>query len=496
VDGVGRRYQRKTAYARGALGGGYLDWASQPSLFKHYRDLPTTDLPGELTPSGTTFREVFNRKVGTSVRAMDLFRLGRILHLAYGITARSGRGRDVHFFRAAPSAGALYPCEIYVSVQGVDGVRDGLHHFDLARNRLCELRRGAFFGETDGWTAVFFITAIFYRSAWKYRDRAYRYCLLDTGHLTENVVLAAVAEGTAPRVFDRFDDERVNRFLGIDPDREACLAAVAVGSPGVLNDRRIPEVFPDFRAALDGTALDPVQPEASAMSPSDRIPPAILQVHRETASWRDEPPGPGETPPGDAAGRKSVRIPEPSPGEEDPPFAQVVWRRRSHRNFTDRGLSTEAFSVLAHSLAHGTDGFSGVSAWFLGAGVESLEAGVYLWDEATSRAVLWKPGDHRTALASACLDQQWTRNAAAIWAFAADLEGSEKVFGPRAYRRAMIQAGRLGQRLYLAATALDLGACGIGAFYDDEARSVLGLPESRDVLYVVATGPVKKMRRG
>jgi nitroreductase len=376
----------------------------------------------------------------------------------------------------------------------VDGVRDGLHHFDLARNRLCELRRGAFFGKVDGWTAVFFLTAIFYRSAWKYRDRAYRYCLLDTGHLAENVALAAVAEGAAPRVFDRFDDERVNRFLGIDPDREACLAAVALGPSSVPGDRGIPGIPPGFRAALDGTALDPVQPEASVMSSSERVPPAILQVHKETASWREGSPGPGETLPGDAAGRKSVRIPEPSPGEEDPPFAQVVWRRRSHRNFTDRGLSTEAFSVLAHSLAHGTDGFSGVAAWFQCAGVESLEAGVYLWDEATSRAILWKPGDHRTALASACLDQQWIRNAAAIWAFAADLEGLEKDLGPGVYRRAMIQAGRLGQRLYLSATALDLGACGIGAFYDDEARSVLGLPESRDVLYVVATGPVKKMR--
>ncbi|SMC20749.1 SagB-type dehydrogenase domain-containing protein [Desulfacinum hydrothermale DSM 13146] len=493
MDRTGFRYQEHTAYSRGHLGGGYLDWTARPSPFKEYRNLPSVDLPGEVSGAGTGFWDVVSQSSDPSRRPMDLTRLGRILHLAYGVTARSGRGRDAHFFRAAPSAGALYPCEIYVAVQSVEGVGDGLYHFDLAHNRLCELRPGVFWKDGKEWAAVFFITALFYRSAWKYRDRAYRYCLLDTGHLLENVVLAAGAEGMGPRVLDPFEDELVNRFLGIDPEREVCLAMVGIPSSQAGAGWERSPIAPGGPSFPDDRTLEPVQPEASRMSPSDRVPPTILQVHRETRDWIEAP----EAGPGAAfreiSDQPTVDVPRPAHWPDAPAFAQVLWRRRSYRNFVDRGLSAEAFSFLVHGIGSGLDTFSGVSVSFLCAGVEGLDPGSYLWDEAASRAICRKAGDARDQLASACLDQQWLRHAAVLWGFSADLQNLEKRLGPRAYRRALIQAGRLGQRLYLGATALDLGACGIGAYYDHEARYVLGLPEFHHLIYVVATGPVKRL---
>ena len=70
----------------------------------------------------------------------------------------------------------------------------------------------------------------------------------------------------------------------------------------------------------------------------------------------------------------------------------------------------------------------------------------------------------------------------------------EERWGPRGYRYALLTAGRLGERLYLTATALGLGCCGIGAFYDQEAADLLGLNPDSKMLYLVAVGPVKSMQ--
>ena len=77
--------------------------------------------------------------------------------------------------------------------------------------------------------------------------------------------------------------------------------------------------------------------------------------------------------------------------------------------------------------------------------------------------------------------------------FLTDLAQIDRTWGPRSYRYAMLAAGRMGQAIYVAATALGLGACGIGALYDGEARELLGLSEDAALLYLVAAGPIKKV---
>ena len=74
-----------------------------------------------------------------------------------------------------------------------------------------------------------------------------------------------------------------------------------------------------------------------------------------------------------------------------------------------------------------------------------------------------------------------------------NLEEIDRTWGPRGYRYAMLTAGRIGQIIYLGATALGLGCCGIGALYDGEARDLLGLNNESALLYLVAAGPVKQM---
>ncbi len=90
-----------------------------------------------------------------------------------------------------------------------------------------------------------------------------------------------------------------------------------------------------------------------------------------------------------------------------------------------------------------------------------------------------------------CLDQAWLAQAAVHFLFFSNLDLLDSTWGARGYRYAMLTAGRMGERLYLTATALGLGCCGIGAFYDWEAAELLGLNPKSRLLYLVAVGAIK-----
>ncbi|MFH0958449.1 MAG: SagB/ThcOx family dehydrogenase, partial [Pseudomonadota bacterium] len=105
---------------------------------------------------------------------------------------------------------------------------------------------------------------------------------------------------------------------------------------------------------------------------------------------------------------------------------------------------------------------------------------------------LVRPGPLTEEMAHICLDQDWLKGCSLHFVFLSNLETVEAKSGPRGYRYAMMEAGRLGQRLYLAAESIKYGCCGIGAFYDSEARDFLMLRSEASLLYLVALGPLKK----
>jgi nitroreductase len=90
-----------------------------------------------------------------------------------------------------------------------------------------------------------------------------------------------------------------------------------------------------------------------------------------------------------------------------------------------------------------------------------------------------------------CLDQEWLRNASVHFVFLTNLAVIQDLWGLRGYRYAMINAGGLGQAIYLCATSMGLGCCGIGALFDWEARELLQLNDESVLLYLVAAGHVK-----
>jgi SagB-type dehydrogenase family enzyme len=163
--------------------------------------------------------------------------MGSLLFAAYGVTRSPSEGREI-CLRATPSAGGLYPLEVYLAVRSCTGLEPGLYHYDPLRHDLEVLGdAGAFEGaqrclvqsEIVSTAAILIVTALFWRSRIKYGLRAYRFVLLEAGHLMQNVLLAAEALGLGALPLGGFFDGEVEALLGVDGVNESVVYAAAVG---------------------------------------------------------------------------------------------------------------------------------------------------------------------------------------------------------------------------------------------------------------------------
>lgn len=238
--GIGERYQEETKYVRGELGGGSRLGRKRPEPRKSYPDAPSVALVPPAEHGGKAIWETIKERRSVrdfSNQPIEHAELSQILWAAQGIT-RTEMG---HGFRAAPSAGALYPVETYISAQLVRDIPPGIYHYAPQEHAL-ELLHGGDFREDVAKAALdqdflaeaavlFAWTAVFPRSAWKYGDRAIRYVYLDAGHIAQNVALAAVALGLGSCQIAALYDDEVNALLGVDGEDESILYMTAVGRP-------------------------------------------------------------------------------------------------------------------------------------------------------------------------------------------------------------------------------------------------------------------------
>ena len=163
-------------------------------------------------------------------------RLSRLLFRSYGLTARMPSMGSAVYLRAAPSACGLYPAEVYVVSRGTSLLPPGLYNYQCRTHSLMH------YWESDVWQTLqaacfwhpslentqlaIIVTAVFYRSAWRYEDRAYRRIFEDTGHLLGNIELAGAITDFRPHLIGGFVDESVNDLLYIDPQQEGAIAVL------------------------------------------------------------------------------------------------------------------------------------------------------------------------------------------------------------------------------------------------------------------------------
>jgi SagB-type dehydrogenase family enzyme len=494
-------YHSRTGYNRFDLGGGGLDFRNQPKVFKSYPGLSTVPLPQVIAWPEEKLSEILRsegRRETVGEMDMDLF--AKIVVLTQALTSKRRIGGAEFYFRSVASAGALYPFELYAAVRDVAGLPDGLYHHTVALHALTLLRAGNVMPavaesveltKEKGPSAVFFLTSIFFRSSWKYRDRAYRYNLLDTGHLTENLILALRALGLEFDLGYDFDDGNANSLLGLDTKREVCLAVVPAWieqSPEIHGD-------PPMKDAPEGLA------EACRVSSKEKDYPLIREFHESTRLIRKPKKAPPR--PWESLGlpmERGEKLPERFERPEVMNYTDAVFKRRSSRNFVRAKLSARALVSLLDLLCvthrdtpEGRLKETGaVAVGFLTGEVEDIDPGFYLLDRERRSISLVNSEPMIDAMTHVCLDQQWLRNCAVHFLFMCNFKFVRKAWGPRGYRYALMTAGGLGQRLYIGATSMRIGCCGIGAFYDGEASELLGLNSDSGLLYLVAAGALRK----
>ena len=203
-----------------------------------------------------SLEEVLQRR--RSVRAyepeaLDLRDLATLLDLAYGsrrsessvegdersIVSRQPIAAAEPLRRPVPSAGALYPLEVYAFALNVNGLQRGLFHYERDEHQLTardlqdrsrELQT-ILYDRVDltSAAAVVAISAVFQRSAIKYGERGYRFVLIEAGHVGQNLLLTAEALDLAALPVGGFVDNALNAFLGVDGHQEAAVYAVVIG---------------------------------------------------------------------------------------------------------------------------------------------------------------------------------------------------------------------------------------------------------------------------
>jgi len=496
----GFQYHKDTSYVRHKMTGHYLDWENQPEVFKHYPGIVPVSLPQDVHPPEKKLSSLLkNSDINTEVGAIDLEDLSLILRLTYSLTAKTRHAGGDFYYRSVASAGALYPAEIYVATQGINNLDDGLYHFSIAHHSFFLLRKGDISmpvkkaTQSANITApilTFFMSAIFFRSAWKYRERSYRYHLLDTGHLIENLILALKSLELHPALSLDFDDSEVNRLLGFDETKEVCLAVCHVPGTQAYDEKETREI----------TKLPEAVKNASRVSEKEIDYPAPREIHTAGAMVMSQSESRSDMIHElGMVSNKWLGINPSDPWPETLNYAETVLHRRSKRNFMRQPISQSCLTALLDGLCSGGSEPDGeissqnqsMCIGFLVGNAEGFDSGFYLLDTSSSSIALVDPESFTGRMARICLEQAWLAKAAAHFLFISNLDLVDQVWGPRGYRYAMMTAGRLGERLYLMATAMGLGCCGIGAFYDMEAAELLGLNNDSRLLYLVAVGQVK-----
>ena len=416
----------------------------------------------------------------------DVAMLGTLLWHTAGISLRRG-GLAL---RCSPSSGALFATELYVWVRSLPRLAPGLWHYDAQAHALQRLGDGlppaAALGldAPDDALALVVATAVFARSGHKYGDRTYRYVLADLGHALENLRAAADAVGVRATLLSHFDGARLAAALDID-EREEGVLALAVLQPASA-------ALPAAAAARPVTGAGWAPPTWPAdMSGPQRVTDA---VHRATSLRTTVAPTLAASMPAASAPPSGPLQPLPAA----PPLArdvlQVIATRRSQRRFSDAPLPLPVLSAVLAAMVEVPPLLSpAVRIDVLTPAVDGLPPAAWRYDPAAHALALRVRHDDglRRRARAAALDQDVIGNAAAVLVlslsradFSADTAGAA-----RGYRHAFLEAGLVGERVYLEGGARGLGVCAVGAFYDDELAALAGIDARKEwVVHLAALG--------
>ena len=436
----------------------YINLLTKPPLYKSYPGLTSVSLPEATSPGMPTLDAVSGLRANGVGEQLDLATVAQLLHYSAGLIRKSisASAGEVHY-RAAASAGALYPIELYLVCDDLPGLAAGVYHYAPAENSLTQLRAGDYRGNLAAAAAddllastpaTIISTAVFWRSAWKYRTRGYRYCFWDNGTVLANLLATANALGQPVRMLAGFIDQDVDLLLGIDSEQEASTSLVPLG----VAESSAPAAMQKLPAVSSG---DLGFSEPIAYPPSDLLhAEAALTSPQDVSGWR-------------IAGHLSNTALADS--ILSAPLGEAILHRGSTRRFARDPISLEQLSALlvASSADIPADfGAQLTEPYLIVNAVAGLASGAYHYSRSSGELELLQEGELRDEAGHLCFEQALGADASAVVFFLADLESALNKLGNRGYRVAQLEAGIMGGNIYLGSHSLGLGTTGM-TFFDD-----------------------------
>ncbi len=484
-----RAYHHRTKHSsrRYALGPSFLDWDSQADPFRRFDGARRVALPLGLdrpTPG-------FDRLDQGAPAALDAGSLGLFLELALGLSAWKEAGGGRWALRNNPSSGNLHPTEGWVVLPKLAGIGDGpaLYHYAPLFNGLeerCRLERLP--AELPPGAFLLALSSVPWREAWKYGERAFRYCQHDAGHALAAAAYAGACLGWHVRALTVPGDETLTRLLGLGrPDAHHPREAehpdlIAVVSPEPVGEVALEAVAGEWFGAANRLSEDhepwPAVDRALVVSqrPDTPVPPPPVAV-----ASPDLPTSP------EMAGaiirrRRSAQRMDGVTGMGRPAFFRLLARTLPDAGRVPWGAFPWPPRLALALFVHRVEGLA-PGLYILIRDPESLErlrqAGEsdFVWEPVADSGLplyLLQAGDLREISAHLSCQQGIAGQGAFSLGMVADFDRTLAEDGAWAYRRLFWEAGMIGQVLYLEATAAGLAGTGIGCYHDDEVHDLLG----------------------
>ncbi|MEH2123271.1 SagB/ThcOx family dehydrogenase [Nostoc sp.] len=422
ISGKAYHDATKHSYLSVQLDPNYVDASTQPSAFKVYPK--------------------FYRRVKLNLNNP----VHSFISLTSAITLEKVYKDSPYKLRVNPSAGALYPTEVYVQVRGVEGIVDGIYHVEVENNCLTliyeliddGLENYIIPGKCiNGF--IFLISCVYYRSSWKYQNRSIRYCLLDSGHHLGAIAASAFLHNRDIQLIFDFDKFALNSDLGFE--NKEFITACAVS--GEVQDKKIRHLRLKVPFVSGTDYFESNQ--------------FIEDAYQATALEKS----------------RQQKLEYPQFDFDREKFYQTVWARRSIRRFRKEAISEEDYLYVVQQLQQSipTENYEEIEIYSVVHRIEGMTPGLYRGTH------LIKTGNFSEKTGYLCINQAIARDGAVTLFFVSDYLN---------YQTAMQIAGFLGQRLYLTSNYLGIQCSGIGAYYDDETQELL--ETNKDVLYGMVIG--------
>ncbi|MCH6590181.1 MAG: SagB/ThcOx family dehydrogenase [Proteobacteria bacterium] len=510
-----RAYHQRTKHMpeRNAPGPGYMDWANQPDPFRRFSGARNIELP--LVPDdGTPPYDALFHSRDTPPRPLTAESLGLFLELSLGITAWKEFQGTRWALRSNPSSGNLHPTEGYVVLPPLASLSDcpGVYHYaprEHALEQRCVLGEAAGSVAAAGLPAGAFLvglTSVHWREAWKYGERAYRYCQHDAGHALGAVCFAAAALGWRVALLSALSDAEVAGLLGLDRAADFAgaeaehpdLIAAVVTDPAAAAPRGLDDgTIAALRAGRWAGTANRLSPERVDWAAIGAVEDATVKPHTAPLPLPDL-----------AASSK----PAQRPIRDVPRSAAIIRQRRSAVDMDARtGLPLDTFfGMLARTLPDrphppwtAIDFPGRIHLCLFVHRIDGLSPGLYVLmrDEARLDAFraachdgfAWTRvkssgmplyalalGDCREAAAHASCLQAIAGDGAFSLGMVADFARTLEGDGAWAYRRLFWETGLIGQVLYLEAEAAGVRSTGMGCYFDDFVHQLLGMDLADD----------------